>query len=364
MHVYFHVPFCARRCSYCDFAIAVRRNIPSGDYVDTVLREWTSWLEQPVWAPAPQIDTIYFGGGTPSRLAPAAIATLLDRIRTDRTVVAGAEVTLEANPDDVTTEAARVWRAAGVTRLSLGAQSFSAEALGWMHRTHDAAAISRAVDLARDAGLTLSLDLIFALPADVPRNWEDDLDRALALTTEHVSLYGLTTEPGTPLARWTARGEAHPADEGRYAAEYLLAHERLEASGFEHYEVSNAARPGHRARHNSGYWRRAPYIGLGPSAHSGFGDRRQWNLREWAGYERAVRAGSGWVEGSERLDPPAVHLEQVYLGLRTVDGVPCDWIPEHHRASWCSRGWARVEGDRLYLSTEGWLRLDALAAAL
>jgi putative oxygen-independent coproporphyrinogen III oxidase len=364
MHIYVHVPFCARRCSYCDFAIAVRREVPSDAYVDTVLREWSSWLDQPVWELAPLIDTIYFGGGTPSRLAPAAIAALLDRIRADRTVVAGAEITLEANPDDVTSEAARAWGAAGVNRLSLGAQSFSAEALRWMHRTHDAAAIGRAVELARAAGLTLSLDLIFALPADVARSWEDDLDRALALAPDHLSLYGLTTEPGTPLARWTARGQAHPAEEGRYAIEYLLAHDRLEAAGFEHYEVSNAARPGHRARHNAGYWSRAPYIGLGPSAHSGFGDRRQWNLREWAGYERAVRAGTDWVEGSEALDSQAVRLEQVYLGLRTVDGVPRGWIPDQQRESWRGRGWARVEGDRLWLTAEGWLRIDALAAAI
>jgi len=364
VHLYLHVPFCARRCSYCDFAIAVRREVPSGAYVDAVLREWGTWLEHPAWALAPLIDTIYFGGGTPSRLAPEGIAALLDRIGTDRTVIPGAEVTLEANPDDVTVEAAEAWRAAGVNRLSLGAQSFSAEALGWMHRTHDAAAISRAVEIARGAGLTLSLDLIFGLPVAVSRSWEDDLDRALALGPEHLSLYGLTTEPGTPLARWTARGEARPVDESRYASEYLLAHQRLEASGFEHYEVSNAALPGHRARHNSGYWRRASYIGLGPSAHSGFGDRRQWNLREWAAYERAVRAGRSWVEGSEALDSAAVHLEQVYLGLRTVDGVPCGWIPEHHRTSWCGRGWARLDGDRLSLTAEGWLRLDALAAAL
>ncbi len=365
MHLYFHVPFCARRCSYCDFAIAVRRETPSRAFVDAALGEWATWLGHPVWADAPAVRTIYFGGGTPSRLAPEGIAAILDRIRSDRPVDPGAEITLEANPDDVTPAAATVWKAAGVTRLSLGAQSFSPEALEWMHRSHDPEAIARAVSVARAAGLAeLSLDLIFALPADVPRSWEADLEQALALAPDHVSLYGLTMEPQTPLARWTEGGRVHPADDARYAAEYLLAHERLEAAGFEHYEVSNAARPGRRARHNSAYWRRAPYIGLGPSAHSGFADRRRWNLREWAAYERAVRAGEGWVAGEEVLDPEAVRLEEAYLGLRTLEGVPRGSVPDRRASEWLGHGWARVEDDRLVLTVEGWLRLDALVAAL
>jgi oxygen-independent coproporphyrinogen-3 oxidase len=365
VHLYFHVPFCARRCSYCDFAIAVRREIPSAAYAEIVLREWAAWLDQPVWDVAPLVETVYFGGGTPSLLSPAAIGSLLDRIRADRVVTRGAEITLEANPGDVTGGAVESWLRAGVNRLSVGAQSFSPDALRWMHRTHDAKAISRAVAVARAGGFgNLSLDLIFALPDSVERSWEDDLDQALALEPEHVSLYGLTTEPGTPLARWTARGQVAPTDDGRYALEYLLAHRRLEAAGFEHYEVSNAARAGYRARHNSSYWTRAPYIGLGPSAHSGFGDRRQWNLREWAAYERAVRDGAGWVEGGEALEPAAVRLERAYLGLRTAEGVPRSWVAESQGADWASRGWARVEGDRLRLTAEGWLRLDALATAI
>jgi oxygen-independent coproporphyrinogen-3 oxidase len=365
VHLYFHVPFCARRCSYCDFAIAVRRETPSREYVEAVQQEWAWWLGHPVWADAPDVRTIYFGGGTPSRLAPAGVAAILDQVRADRPVHPGAEITLEANPDDVTPAAAGAWQAAGVTRLSIGAQSFSAEALAWMHRTHDPEAIARAVAVARAAGLAeVSLDLIFALPGDVRRSWEEDLERALALAPDHVSLYGLTTEPRTPLARWTAGGRVLPADDARYAAEYLLAHERLEAAGFEHYEVSNAARPGRRARHNSAYWRRAPYIGLGPSAHSGFGNRRRWNLREWAAYERALRAGAGWQAGEEWLDPDAVRLEEAYLGLRTLEGLPRNSVPESRASEWVSQGWARVEPDRVVLTVEGWLRLDALVAAL
>jgi putative oxygen-independent coproporphyrinogen III oxidase len=365
VHLYLHVPFCARRCSYCDFAIAVRRETPSREYIEAVLLEWESWLGHAVWADALDVRTIYFGGGTPSRLAPGGIAAILDRIRADRPVDPAAEITLEANPDDVTPAAAEAWRAAGVTRLSIGAQSFSAEALEWMHRTHEPEAIGRAVAVARAAGLAeVSLDLIFALPGDVRRSWEEDLEQALALAPDHVSLYGLTTEPRTPLARWTAGGRVLPADDARYATEYLLAHQRLEAAGFEHYEVSNAARPGRRARHNSAYWRRAPYIGLGPSAHSGFGNRRRWNVREWAAYERALRAGAGWLAGEELLDPAAVRLEEAYLGLRTLEGLPRGSVPERRASEWVSQGWARVERDRVVLTVEGWLRLDALVAAL
>jgi oxygen-independent coproporphyrinogen-3 oxidase len=365
VHLYFHVPFCARRCSYCDFAIAVRREVPSRAYVEAALQEWAARLREPPWDREAVVETIYFGGGTPSRLEPRAIDQLLDRIRSDRRVSLVTEITLEANPDDVSRTAAAAWRAAGVNRLSLGAQSFSVDALRWMHRTHDPHAIGRAVEAARASGFdNISLDLIFALPDAIQRNWAHDLDRALALAPEHVSLYGLTTEPGTPLARWSASGRIRPTDDGCYADEYLLAHERLSTAGFEHYEVSNAGRPGYRSRHNSAYWTRAPYLGIGPSAHSGHGNRREWNIREWAAYERSARAGAPLIEGRETLDQAAVRLEEIYLGLRTLEGIPRDWIPESKSAEWRQRDWALVSDGRLSLTLEGWLRLDALVAAL
>jgi oxygen-independent coproporphyrinogen-3 oxidase len=234
-----------------------------------------------------------------------------------------------------------------------------------MHRTHDPHAIGRAVEAARASGFdNISLDLIFALPDAIQRNWAHDLDQALALAPEHVSLYGLTTEPGTPLARWSASGRIRPTDDGWYADEYLLAHERLSTAGFEHYEVSNAGRPGYRSRHNSAYWTRAPYLGIGPSAHSGHGNRREWNIREWAAYERSARAGAALIEGRETLDQAALRLEEIYLGLRTLEGIPRDWIPESKSAEWRQQDWALVSDGRLSLTVEGWLRLDALVAAL
>jgi len=272
VHIYVHVPFCARRCSYCDFAIAVRREVPSDAFASALLAEWAGWQSHAWWADSPRIASIYFGGGTPSRLASAALTAILDRIRADRPVDADAELTLEANPDDVTPESAAAWAAAGINRVSLGAQSFSPPALEWMHRTHSAAQIAVAAQTLQRAGLlNWSLDLIYALPASIPRSWPGDLAQALALGPKHLSLYGLTVERGTPLGRWTARGESLPAPEERAATEFLLAHQLLAERGFEHYEVSNAALPGHRARHNSAYWHRRPFIGLGPSAHSAMG---------------------------------------------------------------------------------------------
>ena len=364
MHLYLHVPFCARRCSYCDFAIAVRRDVPSAAYADAVAREWAGWQEHPAWEEDPVVRTVYFGGGTPSRLDPAAVADLLSMVARDRAIAPGAEITLEANPDDVTPQAARAWRAAGVNRVSLGVQSFDPGVLRWMHRTHTAEQVPRAVEALRAAGIAeLSLDLIFALPPSLGRDWAVDLERTLALAPEHLSFYGLTVEEHTPLGRWVSRGEAVPPPDDRYAAEFLATDAALRSAGWEHYEVSNAARPGFRARHNGAYWRRAPFIGLGPSAHSGFGAERSWNVREWAAYERAVREGAPTVAGSERLEPDAVRIEELYLGLRTTDGLPEARVAGRDRDAWTAAGWAVAEGGRLRLTPEGWLRLDALIAS-
>jgi oxygen-independent coproporphyrinogen III oxidase len=365
VHLYFHVPFCARRCSYCDFAIAVRREVPSKAYVAAVLAEWRLWQAEPAWAASPEVHTIYFGGGTPSRLAPSCVRELLEGIGQDRAIAPGAEITLEANPEDVTSETAALWRAAGVNRVSLGVQSFDSAVLSWMHRTHTVGHVPTAVSDLRMAGIEdISLDLIFGLPASLGRDWQADLDQAFDLKPEHLSLYGLTIEPHTPLGRWTARGEATPVDEDSYASEFLLAHAALRARGYEHYEVSNAGQPGHRARHNSAYWRRAPFIGLGPSAHSGFANERRWNVREWANYQRLVESGKSPREGRERLDPAAIRLEELYLGLRTSDGLPLDQVPEPIGQAWEREGWATRTQERLQLTSEGWLRLDALVPAI
>lgn len=363
MHLYLHVPFCARRCSYCDFAIAVRRRVPGMEYTDAVLREWATWQDHPIWQDRPVIETVYLGGGTPSLLDARALERLLDRFRRDRPVSSDAEFTLEANPDDVTLERARQWCRLGINRVSLGGQSFDPAVLHWMHRTHTADDIPRAVGLLREAGIgNLSLDLIFGLGPEQDRDWSADLKRALALEPTHVSAYGLTLEPHTPLARWVQRGTGAIADEESYAAEFMETHRRLTAAGLEHYEVSNYARHGSRARHNSAYWQRRPFIGLGPSAHSGFVRHRRWNLRHWAQYQQAASAGRSVMEGEETLSDWQQELEDLYLGLRTDSGLARERIPGDLRSRWIAAGWAREETTRLVLTPEGWLRLDALVA--
>lgn len=361
-HLYIHVPFCARRCAYCDFAIAVRRVVPVEEYVDGVARELAMRVpDGERW----EVDTLYLGGGTPSMLGADGVARLLDRVRERVRIAAGAEVTLEANPENITREAARAWRAAGVGRLSVGAQSFDDRALAWMHRTHDAAGIVRAVDEARRGGIEeLSLDLIFALPESLGRDWERDVRRTLALDPTHVSLYGLTIEPATPLGRWRDRGAVSEAPEERYESDFLLAHDILGAAGYEHYEVSNYGRPGHRARHNSSYWRHVPYAGIGPAAHSFDGARRRWNAAAYTGWARALAAGSDPVAGEEVLSREDREAERIYLGLRTLDGLEVDDMMARRVLPWIEAGWATMEGTRVRLSATGWLRLDALATDL
>jgi oxygen-independent coproporphyrinogen-3 oxidase len=365
VHLYLHVPFCARRCSYCDFAIAVRREVPSEAYVNAVVREWSLWQADPVWDLSPEVQTIYFGGGTPSRITPASIARILDQIGADRTIAADAEITLEANPEDVSAEAAAAWRAAGVNRVSLGVQSFDPAVLEWMHRTHTAGHVPLAVEAIRSSGIEdLSLDLIFGLPAALGRDWPADLERAFALEPEHLSFYGVTVDAHTPRGRWTERGEVTPVAADRYAAEFLLAHSALDAQGYEHYEISNAGLPGHRARHNSAYWRRAPFVGLGPAAHSGAGNERRWNVREWAAYQRLLDAGKSPLEGREFLDSAAITLEELYLGLRTSEGLALHQVPARLTQQWTQAGWATEDAGRVRLTPEGWLRLDALVPSI
>lgn len=361
MHLYLHIPFCRRRCSYCDFAIAVRRRVPSDGYVDAVLAEWKRWQGRPVLAGATSLRTLYAGGGTPSLLDPAALGRLIEGIVATKPLAADAEVTLEANPDDVTPTKAREWQSLGVNRISLGAQSFDPTVLEWMHRTHGPEQIGSAIDNLRRAGIdNVSLDLIFGLPTALGRDWAEDLRRSRILEPSHISLYGLTVEPHTPLARWVTNGSVAPVDAEAYAAEFLAGHLWLGEAGFDHYEVSNASRPGYRSRHNSAYWRRATYVGLGPSAHSGWGSHRQWNAREWEAYRRRVAEGGDPVDGSEELDSDAVTLEDTYLGLRTREGLPAGRIPDHVVERWQQAGWAQAEGGRVHLTAQGWLRLDAL----
>jgi oxygen-independent coproporphyrinogen-3 oxidase len=363
-HIYVHVPFCARRCAYCDFSIAVRKVVPVDDYVGALSRELAiRYGDAKPW----MIDTLYFGGGTPSRLGADGVARAIVAVRDYVALAPMAEVTLEANPEDITSEAIARWRDAGVNRLSIGAQSFDDAVLEWMHRTHDAAAIGRAADVARNAGIeNISLDLIFALPEIVDRSWDRDVARALELEPSHVSLYGLTVEPHTPLGRWRSRGELDEAPDERYEREFMLAHERMTGAGLEHYEVSNFGRVGLRSRHNSAYWSGEAYAGLGPSAHEFDGGAvRRWNRSAYVDWLRAVQSDRDPIDQSETLTDENKSAERTYLGLRTASGLTLSDAEVERTKAWIDAGWAMLSDDRrLRLLPLGWLRLDALAADL
>ncbi len=365
-HLYVHVPFCARRCSYCDFSIAVRKHVPWRAFADSVEVELRVRGASQSCEP---LSTLYLGGGTPSRLGGAGVERLFEQLLRHVRLEAHAEVTLEANPEDVSTEAVAAWRRAGVNRVSLGVQSFDDRVLSWMHRVHDADTAVRAVDTLRVGGIdALSLDLIFAAPAMLARNWNHDVERLLTLAPDHISLYGLTIEPHTPLGRWQARGEVEEAPEELYERQFLESHERLQAAGFEHYEVSNFALPGRRARHNSAYWQHVPYLGIGPSAHGFHGSERRWNRAAFSSWESALADGVDPVEGSEVLTGQNREAEMVYLGLRTIDGLELRDGEEARVATWRRQGWIEsVPGtaeSRIRCTASGWLRLDALAADL
>ena len=363
-HVYVHVPFCARRCSYCDFSIAVRRVVPVSEFIGALraeLRNRFGGADGPM-----PIQTLYFGGGTPSHLGVSGVEQLVAVMREffswDH---AQTEVTLEANPDDVSPASAAAWLSAGITRISLGAQSFDPRVLSWMHRTHTSAQIHTAVDAIRATGFSSwSFDLIFALPAELARQWGRDLELALNATPPHLSLYGLTVEKGTPLGRWTERGEVDPASEQVYEHEFLLAHTEAMRAGLAHYEVSNFARPGHAARHNRSYWAGVPYLGVGPAAHGFDGHARRWNISAYTAWRDAVVAGRDPIAGAERIGPSEAEIEGVYLGLRTTAGLALSAEQARVTAPWIDAGWAESVGGRLRLTPLGWLRLDSLVAAL
>lgn len=315
------------------------------------------------------LSTVYLGGGTPSRLGASGIAALMDVLRAEWAVHENAEVTMEANPEDITPDAVHAWRGAGINRISIGMQSFDDRVLSWMHRVHDADAAVRAIGIARDGGLTaVSLDLIFAVPDSLQRDWARDVDMALALHPDHVSLYGLTIEPQTPLGRWEARGEVEASPEDRYESEFLLANQQLTAAGFEHYEVSNFAQPGRRAVHNSAYWRNVPYLGIGPSAHGYDGLQRRWNLPAYAAWVKAVNDSRDPMEGAEILTHENRVAETVYLGLRTRDGLVLTETELEAVSSWFTAGWLEwtqhPDLRRVRCTPMGWLRLDRLATDL
>jgi oxygen-independent coproporphyrinogen-3 oxidase len=348
--LYIHVPFCVSLCPYCDFVVyagAAARGPRARveRFVGALLAELelrADALDERFGADRPALESVYLGGGTPSLLPAATLARLLERVRTRFGLESGAEVTIEANPGPDERGDARALRAAGVTRMSIGAQAFDDVQLRVLGRRHRASDIADAVAAGRDAGIhSISLDVLYDLPGGTLNTWERTLDAALALEPDHLSLYALTLDdpeaegltgvmgdhlPTTSGARrWRERARA-AQDDDRAAEQYTHATDRLGQAGWRGYEISNWARPGHESRHNLGYWQRLPYEALGPGAHAFDGVTRRWNAARLDGYVAALTPKNGDAPhlppgGSEAVDPDAARAERVILGLRTDAGV-------------------------------------------
>jgi len=333
LSLYVHIPFCRSKCAYCDFNSYAGQEALIPAYVGALLQEARAWSRV---CGGKRVETVYFGGGTPSLLPLAEAERLIEGLRQRFAVATEAEVSLEANPESVDLAYLRGLRTLGFNRLSLGVQSFDEEELRFLGRIHTATGAAAAYDAARRAGFAdVGLDLIFGLPEQRPSRWRRSLARALRLGPEHLSLYALTVEEGTPLARAMSEGKVQEPDEDAQAAMYTESEERLEAAGYEHFEISNWARPGHRCRHNLTYWETRPYLGLGAGAHSYLGGCRFANTPLPKDYIELVQASGPPEEGAggldlsrmpqvaslERLDEQTEMADTVILGLRLAEGV-------------------------------------------
>jgi putative oxygen-independent coproporphyrinogen III oxidase len=315
--LYVHVPFCKTKCPYCDFySEASLSSIP--DWLEAMKREMVLYRDR-----FTRFDSLYLGGGTPSLLPERDLENLLFHLRTHFVFSVDTEFTVEANPDDITSGKLAVLRDLGVNRISLGVQSFDGGDLRFLKRRHTAEQAEKAIELFKAAGFAkVGLDLMYGLPGQTESSWMKTLERAMSYTPEHLSCYQLTIHENTPFRELQAKGEINPPGEEKESALFVLTSAFLRERGYLHYEVSNFARGEENlCRHNLKYWRFAPYLGLGPSAHSYQDGARWWNLRDLEGYCRALAEGKPPVAGSETLTPEQVYLETILLGFRTRDGV-------------------------------------------
>lgn len=369
--IYVHCPYCRTKCPYCDFNVAIHREDRLAPFVAGLRAEIQRYAALP-WAGRVPAASLFLGGGTPSLLPPAAVAAVVADARQGLGLAPDAEVTLEANPEGLDRERLRAFRAAGVTRLSLGVQSLDDALLRRLGRTHSAADAADAYRAARAAGFEdVSVDLLYACPDQDLATWARTLDEALAWAPDHLSAYALTLEAATPFGR---RPPAGIPDEDLQVAQFDALVERASVAGLQRYEISNFAKPGRRSRHNLGYWHRADYIGLGPGAHGAFGALRYWTQRSEPRWRAAVLAGGWGIEGWERLSERQVTAERLVLGLRLTEGVPLAWLERHLAdgsnsgtsalARYLAAGVMAVRDGRVALTDRGVLLSDTIFAEL
>ena len=369
--LYVHVPFCAQRCHYCSFNTAPLDDAAAmARYVGAARRELARLGEIP-WVADVRVATVFFGGGTPSLLAPEDLASLLDAARAALVLAGDAEITVECNPESVDRAKLAAYRDAGVTRISLGVQSLDDGILARLGRLHDAARARAAFDAAREAGFgDVSVDVMYGLPGLGPTTWRRTVDTVLDWRPDHLSAYGLTLDAGS---RWGSTGVAGLPAEEDVVEQYWTLARAAAARGFEHYEISNYARPGHRARHNLVYWRAEEYLAVGPGACGFLGDLRYGNAKPVARYCAALEDGALPIDAAETLTDRQRLAERLFLGLRTSDGVPCAWLEDRARhdagvrrriLEWRTAGLLLDRDDRVALTESGFLVSDALFVEL
>jgi len=361
--IYLHIPFCRQACSYCDFYFVTRTDRIS-DYVDALCAEIrSSSFDEP-------ITTVYFGGGTPSRLPIPDLARIIDTLVQRFDLSAVEEITLEANPDDIQPESLAGMKALGITRLSLGVQSFQPERLAFMNRAHSAEQAHQCLDWVNEAGFaTWTADLIYGNPGQTLDELDADIDALLGHQPPHVSAYALTIEPRTRLGKQLETGRLTEVDDAIVAAHMDRVSQRLTQAGLARYEVSNFAKPGHESKHNARYWTHTPYVGLGPAAHSFDGARRWSNVRDLAAY--VASGGLDVARDLETLTTTQMAEERLMMGLRTREGLSRTELRERYRyglgarqegviRTMVAQGWMDDDSERIRLTASGYALADAI----
>ncbi len=360
MLLYLHIPFCHRVCPYCSFHKHTPGNISVPGFTDALISEIRARVTNPP-------RTIYLGGGTPSMLPPAQLRKLFTALRDTCDLPNAAEVTLEANPATFDAAKAALFRTLGVTRVSLGIQSFAPHVLHTLGREHDPDQAGDSVKLLHEAGIPrINIDLMFSVPGQTPEDWARTLETAISLQPHHISAYNLTYEEDTAFLE-SLRDGTFRADEDADARMFGMAEDLLEKAGFEHYETSNYARPGMRSTHNEGYWNGEDYLGLGPSAVSTIGHIRSRNIADTAAYMRMIASIGNATTESEELDTAARRIERIALGLRTSAGIQLDLLDPTGLARariLADEGLARIADARLVPTGRGRALVDAIAAEL
>ncbi len=363
--LYIHIPFCKSRCIYCGFYSTTFLKL-APRYVDSLCREMQL---RPLHET--QLNTIYLGGGTPSTLAPELLKKIFLYINNVYRVGDEVEITLECNPDDVTYSFVELLKQLSINRVSIGVQTFNSQRLTFLRRRHTVQQVFDAVKLLRQAGIdNISVDLIYGFPDQTLSEWQHDIDSALSLDVEHISVYALSYEEGTPLERMLQQGMIKEVDEELSRDMYYYSKQRLEQAGYEHYEISNYARKGHRSRHNNAYWNHTPYIGLGAGAHSFDGNVRSWNVADLSRYMQAIDSSQLPAE-HEILDADTMYNDTVMIALRCSDGLQLSQLSPSHR-SYClsmaqkfiNSGLLVYNDDCLRLASEGLFVSDMIIREL